>query len=92
MIWNYRVTHRPKSAPLEGFQIREVYYDDERGRVRFYTQNPVTPFGDISEELYEDFCEMMKAFDEEPLNLDHVDYLIKVKKGNERKKKEQTKK
>jgi hypothetical protein len=77
MIWNYRVTHRPKSAPLEGFQIREVYYD-ERGRVKFYTKNPATPFGDINEELYEDFCAMMKAFDEEPLNLDHQDYLIKL--------------
>ena len=28
---------------------------------------------------------MMKAFDEVPLNLDHVDYLLKVKKENERK-------
>ena len=37
------------------------------------------------EELYENFCEMMKAFDEPPLNLDHIDYLIKVKKENERK-------
>ncbi len=77
MIRNYRITHRPSSAPLEGFQIREVYYD-ERGRVKFYTKDPATAFGDISEELYENFCEMMKAFDDEPLNLDHQDYLIKL--------------
>jgi len=29
--------------------------------------------------LYEDFCAMMKAFDEEPLNLDHQDYLLRQK-------------
>jgi hypothetical protein len=78
MIWNYRVTHRPKTAPLEGYQIREVYYD-EKGRVKFYTQNPVTPFGDLPDELYEDFCEMMKAFDVEAINLDHQDYLLRQK-------------
>lgn len=78
MTWNYRITHRPKTAPLEGYQIREVYYD-EKGRVKFYTQNPVTAFGDIPEELYEDFCAMMKAFDEEAINLDHQDYLFRKK-------------
>ena len=78
MIWNYRITHRPKTVPLEGYQIREVYYDDE-GRVTFYTKDPVTAFGDIPDELYENFCEMMKAFDSEPLNLDHQDYLFKQK-------------
>ena len=78
MIWNYRITHRPKTVPLEGYQIREVYYDDE-GRVAFYTKDPVTAFGDIPDELYENYCEMMKAFDREPLNLDHQDYLLKQK-------------
>ena len=78
MTWNYRITHRPKSAPLEGYQIREVFYD-EKGRVKFYTKEPVTAFGDIPDELYEHFCDMMKAFDREPLNLDHQDYLLKRK-------------
>ena len=78
MIRNYRITHRPKTVPLEGYQIREVYYDDE-GRVAFYTKDPATAFGDIPDELYENFCEMMKAFDREPLNLDHQDYLLKQK-------------
>jgi hypothetical protein len=78
MIWNYRITHRPKSAPLEGYQIREVYYDDE-GRVKFYTKEPVTAFGDLPDELYENFCDMMKAFDSEAINLDHQDYLLRQK-------------
>ena len=78
MIRNYRITHRPKTVPLEGYQIREVYYDDE-GRVAFYTKDPVIAFGDIPDELYENFCEIMKAFDREPLNLDHQDYLLRQK-------------
>ena len=49
-----------------------------------YEKTPAIAFGDITEELYENFCEMMVAFDEVPLNLDHVDYLLSVKE-NERK-------
>ena len=78
MIWNYRITHKPKTAPLEGYQIREVYYDDE-GRVSLYAEQPAIAFGDLPDELYENFCEMMKAFDREPLNLDHQDYLLRQK-------------
>lgn len=76
MSWNYRVTHRPKN-PLEGYQIREVYYDDE-GKVKLYSRDPVTAHGDISDELYEDMCMMMDAFDKEPLNLDNVDYELGI--------------
>lgn len=74
MSWNYRVAHRPKTDPLRGYQIHEIYYDEE-GNVDLYSQHPVTPFGDIPDEVYEDMCNMMKAFDEEPLNLDYIDYL-----------------
>ena len=64
-------------------QIHEVFYDNHYGVIG-YEKTPAVAFGDITEELYENFCEMMKAFDEVPLNLDHVDYLLKVKE-NERK-------
>lgn len=74
MSWNYRVTHRPKN-PLEGYQIREVYYDDD-GNVTLYSRDAIAAHGDISDELYEDMCMMMDAFEKEPLNLDHVDYLL----------------
>lgn len=66
------------------YQIHEVFYDNHYDVV-FYTAEPAVAFGDITEELYENFCDLMKAFDEMPLNLDHIDYLIKAKKGNERK-------
>ena len=66
------------------YQIHEVFYDNHYDVV-CYEKTPAVAFGDITEELYENFCEMMKAFDEVPLNLDHVDYLMKVKKENERK-------
>ena len=55
-----------------------MFYDNHYD-VILYSEDPVAAFGDIPEELYENFCEMMKAFDEVPLNLDHVDYLMKVK-------------
>ena len=60
-------------------QIHEVFYDNHYDVIG-YEKSPAVAFGDITEELYENFCEMMKAFDEVPLNLDHVDYLLKVKK------------
>lgn len=74
MPWNYRITYRPKH-PLEGYVIREVYYDEE-GAVKLYSKDPMSPFGDISEELYADMCKMMDAFDKDPLNLDQVDHLM----------------
>ena len=65
------------------YQIHEVFYDNHYDVIG-YEKTPAVAFGDITEELYENFCDMMKAFDEMPLNLDHVDYLL-VKKENERK-------
>jgi len=87
MSWNYRIAHRPKTDPLLGYQIHEIYYDD-KGNVKFYSTNPVTAFGDIPDELYEDMCNMMRAFDEEPLNLDHVDYLLTRKEQGSGQKRE----
>jgi len=83
MIRNYRVTFRAK-GPVPTHEIREVFYDNHYDVIG-YEKVPAIAFGDIPEELYENFCEMMKAFDEPSLNLDHVDYLLKVKKENERK-------
>jgi len=71
-------------APVPTFQIHEVFYDNHYDVIG-YEKAPAVAFGDIQEELYEHFCDMMKAFDEIPLNLDHIDYLLKVKKENERK-------
>ena len=65
-------------APVPTFQIHEVFYDNHYDVIG-YEKSPAVAFGDITEELYENFCEMMKAFDEVPLNLDHVDYLMEQK-------------
>ena len=81
MSWNYRVCYRP-SIPGGGHQIHEVYYDGE-GRIKFYTEKPVSAFGDDKEELYEDFAKMWKAFDEEPLDLDRVDKKMFIRMVNE---------
>lgn len=76
---NYRVAHRPKSEPLLGYFLAEVYYDED-WHVLHYTES-VAPQGDVVEELYEDASGLMRAFDEEPLNLDYVDYLLQRKAG-----------
>jgi hypothetical protein len=78
MSWSYRVCHRP-SIPGGGFQLHEVYYDKDM-HITMYSKNPITAFGEIPDELYEDMCKMMDAFDKEPLNLDHVDYLLRIRK------------
>ena len=77
MSWNYRVCHRP-TVPGGGYSIHEVYYDDE-GRISMYSKNPITPFGDLPEELEMDKGQMIDAFNQEPLNLNYVDHLIKVR-------------
>ena len=77
MTWNYRVCHRP-SVTGGGFQIHEVYYDEDM-RIQLYSERPVTAFGEIPDELYEDMCKMMDAFDKEPINLDHLDRVMKRK-------------
>ena len=69
---------------ITGHQIHEVFYDNHYDVIG-YEKTPAIAFGDVTEELYESFCDMMKAFDELPLNLDHIDYLLKVKQENERK-------
>ena len=79
MSWNYRVTFRP-TQPLHGYQIREVFYNED-GVVKFYTENAIAAHGDIFEELEKDHNMMADAFNKEPLNLDHVDYLFSIDPG-----------
>jgi len=74
----YRLVHRPKTEPLLGFWVAEVWYE-ESGGVVLYGEHD-SPEGDIPDETYENMCNMMKAFDQEPLNLDYVDYLFSRKK------------
>ncbi len=67
-------------SPIPTHHIHEVFYDNHYDIVA-YEKTPEIAFGDIKEELYEHFCDMMKAFDEEPLNLDYVDHILKVKEN-----------
>lgn len=78
MSWNYRVCHRP-SVTGGGYQIHEVYYEDD-GEIKFYSSKPIAAHGDISEELYQDMCMMMDAFDKDPLDLDALDKMFETSK------------
>lgn len=77
MSWNYRACHRP-SVPGSGYQIHEIYYDDE-GNIEFYTKNPISPHGDIVDELYADLTMMMDALDFAPIDLDELDKMFSKK-------------
>jgi len=76
MSWNYRVCYRP-SCEVPSYYIHEVYYDD-KGRIKFYSSSPITPFGDDTDELYEDMALMWKAFDKEVLDLDRLDRKFEI--------------
>ena len=77
--WNYRVVHRPGSEDT-CYSIHEVYYDDE-GRVTLYSVAAIAAMGDTVEECQYDLSLMHDAFNLDPLNLNYVDHLIKVRKG-----------
>jgi hypothetical protein len=78
-----KIVHRPKTESLLGYWIAEVWYDGDARPVG-YNEDPYQAQGDVPDELYEDVCSMMNAFDSEPLSLDYVDYLItrKQETGN----------
>jgi len=86
MNWSrkYRVCHRP-TIPGGGYAVHEVYYDDD-GRVTMYSKQPVSPCGDIPEELEMEMGHMIDAFNDEPLNLNHLDHLINLEKKLKMKK------
>ncbi len=77
---NYRLCYRPSRAPT--LQIHEVFYD-EADRIVLYEQEPAAAFGDDKDELYENFAEMWKAFDEEPIDLDRADKKIFLRMIND---------
>ena len=80
MNWSrkYRVCHRP-TIPGGGYAVHEVYYDDD-GRVTMYSKQPVSPWGDIPEELEMEMGQIIDAFNDEPLNLNRLDHLINLNK------------
>ena len=57
MVWNYRVV-----KGNEGYQLREVYYEERRGKHRAFamSQEPAAPFGETKEELIAELERMLK--------------------------------
>jgi hypothetical protein len=76
---NYRICHR-SSSTVPSLGIHEFFYDS-KGRIIFYSNNPVVPFGDDLGELMEEVKEMMIAFEKEVIDLDYID--IKIMKNRE---------
>ena len=78
MNWSrkYRVCHR-RTIPGGGYAVHEVYYDDE-GHVTMYSKQPVSPWGDIPEELEMEMGQIIDALNSEPVNLNYLDHLINL--------------
>lgn len=65
MTWNYRVTRtRVPDGCVGGgedmYEIREVYYDDDKAIVS-WSQDPIAPFGESWREVAEDLVRMQRA-------------------------------
>jgi hypothetical protein len=63
--WNYRVFHTlygtSKEDEEDGFDIREVYYDDN-GDIAGISSGGCSPYGDSEKELTNDLKHMCDAF------------------------------
>jgi len=75
----YRLAKRSTDI-VPSYGIYEVFYDDEE-QISFYTSQPITPWGDIPEEIEHLTYQMLKAFDKPPLELDTIDRIIYKKKN-----------
>lgn len=68
MSWNYRIMKRKTSESDFEFGIYEVYYNED-GSVSGHTENSLTPVVDNLEGLKQEIKIMLKAFDQDVLDL-----------------------
>ncbi len=60
--WNYRIIKKEFPEHNENtYQIHEVHYEDD-GKIKGWTQNPISPFGATHGELREDIRYQLNAF------------------------------
>ena len=60
--WNYRVIrHHHSETDSVTYHVHEVYYREDGG-IEGWTQEPVTPMGEMAEELREDIRYFLHAF------------------------------
>ncbi len=71
--WNYRVIKKHDSkSENTSYQIHEIYYRED-GIIDAWTESPVQPYGDTSQELQEDIRFFLQAFRHPVLELRPVD-------------------
>jgi hypothetical protein len=56
MYWNHRLV----KGPAGEFTMREVYYDDD-GTIIGWTEDPIAPFGNTTEEIIVELDRMSEA-------------------------------
>lgn len=73
MSWNYRVIkHTYKDYPEDTILcIHEVYYD-ENANITAFSENPVYPRGETTEELSKDLENYKKALNKPVLDLEEL--------------------
>lgn len=75
MTWNYRIIKETINNTIH-YSIHEVYYD-ENGAPSFFSENPITPYGEYLDDLKKDLQLMLKAFDKPVLDAS----IFKLKNG-----------
>ncbi len=72
MSWNYRVckrTFKNTQSFEEQYEIHEVYYDDENGKMNGWTNDAISPSGESLKELKEELLRMLEALDKEVIEI-----------------------
>lgn len=71
MPWNHRVIKRFIHG-LKTFEIHEVHYDDDH-KIKAWTKESISPFGNDLEELKESFEMQKRAFEKPVLEIVLID-------------------
>lgn len=69
--WNFRVARRTLDGETS-YGIHEIYYGSD-GVIRFWTSDPVDPFGETVDELRADLTRMYAATFEDVIDLDALE-------------------
>jgi hypothetical protein len=61
MYWNHRVIYKKdQKTGFESFEIHEVYYS-KKGKIKSWTESPVSPFGESKKILKKELKYFKKA-------------------------------
>lgn len=72
MSWNYRVLRIDHAEGFSSYEIREIYYDDETGKIVGWSKDEMAPIGEDVDELKRDIKLMLEALKKPILSKDEL--------------------